>query len=754
MEKKTRIERWRRCRPEYQTDFRQNNQSNEAAASGPASQQNSPASSSAGQQGSPASQQSNPASRLASQNHGPADCFTGRPPRCPSSRPTSITSLAALVIGVIFVVLAGAIFATTTWRIMPDMARVLTILGTAAVCFLASMAADRIFRIHKTANACYLLGCIFLFLTVVAAGYFGMLDRIFVREESRWWRILSLGSLVMEAAMLLGIRRFSDPHYTLVCCLGVSLNMALVLEALECSAQQFVSGMALYSSFLVVVHVAAAEWTARKGNGNTGGTGLGSGTFALLHLCISGWFLLLQCAGESFVNLLYNRSAMDGTVWMNIASLAAVAAAGGLLAWKRSRTDQVQARKPSHTSSLDTDRIWDNGLAQDQVPAPADCRQPGFVQTLAAMIFQVMTMELFHYTAFTAPWPGLGANLDLALLVPAVLVTLLFFLVRKRISFLHTGLGDGLATLVLLWDALFLAGNAGFGFHQLRWQVSAIVGVVLFTSLVREWGKQWEIVRMLLPLPLWYVVVPGYAILSQTLVPQVEMEWLCLAYGCGLMLWDFVRKDAFAPVIALVSVVSVCTMWLAGNRGMEVAWMAAAGVYVLGFARTREYKKQALVGSMVLLTLAFERQPWLVWPEVLRLEMFLLPLAADLYMLNFLWDDHTEVESLQTVGYVLCLGALTIDALMGGEVTDALILEGICLVVFLLSHLAGSRKWMWISGSILVAVVIYMTRDFWLSIAWWVYLLTAGIGLIVFAAVREKRRNREMEEMPPTDSDQ
>ena len=44
---------------------------------------------------------------------------------------------------------------------------------------------------------------------------------------------------------------------------------------------------------------------------------------------------------------------------------------------------------------------------------------------------------------------------------------------------------------------------------------------------------------------------------------------------------------------------------------------------------------------------------------------------------------------------------------------------------------------------ILVAVVVYMTRDFWLSIAWWVYLLTAGIGLITFAAVREKRRDEE-----------
>lgn len=615
-------------------------------------------------------------------------------------RQTSLTSLAALVIGVIFVVLAGAIFATTTWRIMPDSARVLTILVVAGIFFLASVAADRGFQIHKTANACYLLGCTFLFLTVIAAGYFGMLDRIFVQETYRWWRVLSLGSLVMEAAMLLGIRRFSHPHYTMVCCLGVTLNVALFLEALGCSGQQFVSGMALYASLLTVLYAVAG----------------GKGIFALLHLCISGWFLFLQCVWDGFVNLFIGmgRPAMTGTVWMNLAALAAVAAASGLLAWKRSRV-------------------------------LADNPRPGLTQTLAAMICQIMTLELVHYGTFSVSWFRLGENLDLALVIPAVLVTVFFFAVRRWGSFLHSSLGDGLTTLVLGWDTLLLAGMAGLAFHDIRWQASAILGLVLFTSLLREWGKCWTAVRMLLPLPLWYGVVPGYAILSQTILPQVEPEWLCLAFGCGLMVWDFVRKDVFAPVIALVSVVSVCTTWLTGDRSLEVAWMAASGIYVLGFTRRREYRKQALVGSMVLLTLAFERQPWMVWPEILRLEMFLLPLAADLYLLNFLWDDHTEVESLQTVGYVLCLAALTVDALMGGEVADALILEGICLVIFLLSHLAGSRKWMCISGGILVMVVVYMTRDFWLSIAWWVYLLTAGMGLILFAAVREKRRNQEMD---------
>ncbi len=624
-----------------------------------------------------------------------------------NSRQTSLTNLAALVIGVLFVVLSGAIFATTTWRIMPDPARVLTILGVAVLFFLVSFAAEKVFRIHKTANACYLLGCIFLFLTVMAAGYFGMLDEIFVQEKYRWWRILLMGSLLMETAMVLGIRRFSDSCYTTLCCIGVSFNVALFLEALGCSGQEFVSGMALYSSLLVVLHVLGADLfrSIRMGIGGQGG-------FAILHLCIFGWFLLLQCLWDGFANLLGTGFQPDVTTWLNIAGLAASAAASGLLAWKR-------------------DTVQGNGEGS------------GFIQTLAGLLCQVMAMELFHYCTFSLPLLGVDVDPDMVLLVPMILVTALFFMVPKWFSFLYSGLGAGLETMVLMWDSFFLALAAAFGFEKLRWQFSVILGILLLTAVLRAWGKRWEIVRMLLPLPLWYVVVPVYAILSQTVLPQVEPEWLCLAYGCGLMLWDFVRKDVFAPVIAMISTVSVCVTWNMGSRGMEVAWMAAAGLYVLGFAREQKYRKKALVGSMVLLTLAFLRQPWIIWPEVLRLEMFLLPLAADLFMLNYLWDDRTEVESLQTIGYVLCLAALTVDAFLGGKVVDALILEGICLVVFMASHLTGSRKWMWISGGILVAVVVYMTRDFWLSIAWWVYLLTAGIGLITFAAVREKRRDEE-----------
>lgn len=70
---------------------------------------------------------------------------------------------------------------------------------------------------------------------------------------------------------------------------------------------------------------------------------------------------------------------------------------------------------------------------------------------------------------------------------------------------------------------------------------------------------------------------------------------------------------------------------------------------------------------------------------------------------------------------------------------DALIVEGLCLVIFIGAQILRSRLWIRISGVIMVAVALYMTKGFWLSISWWVYLLAAGLALIIFAAFKEKK---------------
>ena len=60
---------------------------------------------------------------------------------------------AALVIGVIFVVLAGLIFATTAWHVLPSVCKVIMVLGGSGLFFGASRAAEKYFKIERTGQA-------------------------------------------------------------------------------------------------------------------------------------------------------------------------------------------------------------------------------------------------------------------------------------------------------------------------------------------------------------------------------------------------------------------------------------------------------------------------------------------------------------------------------------------------------------------------------------------------------------------------
>ena len=59
----------------------------------------------------------------------------------------------------------------------------------------------------------------------------------------------------------------------------------------------------------------------------------------------------------------------------------------------------------------------------------------------------------------------------------------------------------------------------------------------------------------------------------------------------------------------------------------------------------------------------------------------------------------------------------------------------------IISSLKNNQKYQVLSGICLTLLTLYTTRTFWLSVAWWVYLLIAGIVCILIAILREKRNH-------------
>ncbi|MCB7059806.1 hypothetical protein LIZ31_17685, partial [Eggerthella lenta] len=82
--------------------------------------------------------------------------------------------------------------------------KVIMAFGFAGLFFGASLLAGRVFKIKRTSQAFYILGSVFLFLTVLTAGYFGLLGPEFILKGENRWRVLWAGSIVTEMAMFAG----------------------------------------------------------------------------------------------------------------------------------------------------------------------------------------------------------------------------------------------------------------------------------------------------------------------------------------------------------------------------------------------------------------------------------------------------------------------------------------------------------------------------------------------------------------------
>ena len=53
------------------------------------------------------------------------------------------------------------------------------------------------------------------------------------------------------------------------------------------------------------------------------------------------------------------------------------------------------------------------------------------------------------------------------------------------------------------------------------------------------------------------------------------------------------------------------------------------------------------------------------------------------------------------------------------------------------SFIRKFRSWFVFSSAAVVFIAVYITKDFWLSIQWWVYLLATGIVFVAVAGLNE-----------------
>lgn len=207
-----------------------------------------------------------------------------------------------------------------------------------------------------------------------------------------------------------------------------------------------------------------------------------------------------------------------------------------------------------------------------------------------------------------------------------------------------------------------------------------------------------------------------------------------------LPLWEEHGKNA-----DWFSILEILLLLFLAAYAQREEWKFASIIFMAGYALQygvyKPWRRGAVTSACFIGCAAFWVQPFIHWPELIALEISLLPVAVTSLGLKKIWGKSKSVLNAQTGISVFCLALLLIDALRTGQVWDALILEGICLFMLVLSYSKKSGRFVKLSGAASLGTAVYVTRGFWLSLSWWVYLLAAGIGLIFFAAYHELKKH-------------
>lgn len=171
-------------------------------------------------------------------------------------------------------------------------------------------------------------------------------------------------------------------------------------------------------------------------------------------------------------------------------------------------------------------------------------------------------------------------------------------------------------------------------------------------------------------------------------------------------------------------------------------FVAAMSVITLCKKDTKPTLRRILLTITVFAPfLAWICQPFIELPEIISLELKILPVLVYCGVLRLIWRDNLKTVDNITFGvYVVSYIVLFIAAISSADIADGLIIVISAFILLVFSFIVKRKKWFILSLTVIVTATLIMSRSFWASLAWWGYLLAAGLILIAIGAANELKK--------------
>jgi|GEM_PF-2189743 len=158
-------------------------------------------------------------------------------------------STLSLCLGAVFIMISGLVFATTTWKILPNFIKLISLAIFAVLFYVASFVAYKKLDIIRTAKTFYVLGSIYVFVFILAAGYFRLLGEYLSIRGSGRFLLFFIGMFFTEISLIYGLKLFREKWYGYICASGVSICFGLLVYTFTYE----IKSLSFYYGIFVVV---------------------------------------------------------------------------------------------------------------------------------------------------------------------------------------------------------------------------------------------------------------------------------------------------------------------------------------------------------------------------------------------------------------------------------------------------------------------------------------------------------------------
>ena len=148
-----------------------------------------------------------------------------------------------------------------------------------------------------------------------------------------------------------------------------------------------------------------------------------------------------------------------------------------------------------------------------------------------------------------------------------------------------------------------------------------------------------------------------------------------------------------------------------------------------------------------LVCMAIVTQPFFDYPELIKLEIDMLLMLGTLFLIcRVIKPAPAKVmKYFWFTGVALCIVAEGVSAAVTGEAFDLILVGTASFGIFIFAFIRRNRLWFILGIISMISIAVYLSLAFWSSLVWLIYLLVAGVILVVMAALNEwgKRHNKE-----------